>query len=55
MRPFRSYRLENGNAVYAVQSDNHLYSLADKGKNLVIDIYRYEKEKIDALHDNGRG
>lgn len=36
VRPFRTYRLQNGNAVYAVQSDTHLYSLADRGKNLVI-------------------
>lgn len=36
MKPFRTIVLANGNAVYAVQSDTHLYSIADKNKNLVL-------------------
>ena len=37
VRPFRIYRLDDCNLIYAVQSDNHLYSLANNDKNLVID------------------
>ena len=60
VRPFRTYRLDNGNMVYAVQSDNHLYSLADKGKNLVINKwFNYFsfpiKQEIEGLHIIGYG
>ena len=37
VKPLRKTILTNGVQVYAVQSDTHLYSLADKNKKLVLD------------------
>lgn len=36
VKPYRYITLPNGKRIYAIQSDTHLYSLADKGKQQVI-------------------
>lgn len=36
VKPFRYLTLPNGQQIYAIQSDTHLYSLADRGKQQVI-------------------
>ncbi len=36
VRPYRYLTLPNGKQIYAIQSDTHLYSLGDRGKQQVI-------------------
>ena len=36
IRPFHTTVLSNGNKIYAVQSDTHFYSLADKNNKLIL-------------------
>lgn len=60
VRPYRYLTLPNGKQIYAVQSDTHLYSLADRGKRQVINYWFSSlsfpiNEKIGDLNIIGYG
>lgn len=60
VKPFRCTVSANGNKIYAVQSDTHLYSLADKNKELVINTWFDTldfplNQTINGLHIIGSG
>ena len=60
VKPYRCMKLPNGQQIYAIQSDTHLYSLADSGKQQVINYWFSSltfplNEKIGDLNIIGYG